>query len=144
MRIWIIAMTSFAAAIAAPGSFAADISPGLWDISMETRVAATPGFAPAPFHLTQCLAAADERNPGRLLSQIANPGASGCTYGERSYSGNSLSFTMQCAGSFAITSRGQVTFTADTMDGSITATANVGGTSVETQNKVSAHRVGAC
>ena len=144
MRASIIAIASSAAAIAAAGSFAADVSPGLWEITMQTRVASTPGFAPAPFNLKQCLTAEDAREPGRLLGQLASPGASGCAYTERSYSGNSLSFTMQCAGSFAIASRGRIAFTPDTMDGSITATANVGGSSVETQNKVSARRIGAC
>jgi len=140
----ILVIASSAAAIAASSSFAADVSPGLWEITMETRVASAPGFAPAPFQLTQCLTAEDAREPARLLGQISNPGASGCAYSERSYSGNSLSFTMQCAGSYGIASRGQIAFTADTMNGSITATANVGGSSVETQNKVSARRIGAC
>jgi hypothetical protein len=144
MRSLIIAMASSAAAVAAPGSLAADVSPGLWEITMETRVAAAPGFTPAPYRLTQCLSAEDARDPGRVLGQIANPGASGCAYTGRDYSGNSLSFTLQCSGAFAIQSRGQVAFTANSMDGSIAATADVGGASVETQNKVSARRIGDC
>ncbi len=144
MRASIIAIASSVAAVAATWALAADVSPGLWEITMETRAASAPGFAPAPFHLTQCLTAEDARDPGRLLGQIANPGATDCTYTERTYSGNSLSFAMQCAGGFAIASRGQVAFSAETMEGSIAATANVGGTRVETQNKISAHRVGAC
>jgi hypothetical protein len=137
-------MASSAALAAASMSRAADLSPGLWEITMETRVAATPGFAPPPFRITQCFSAEDTRDPARLLGQIANPGAAGCTYSKRDYSGNSLSFAMECAGTFAIVSTGQVSFSTDTMEGSITATANVGGTSVETQSKMSARRVGGC
>ena len=144
MRTLLIAIASSAAALAASGSIAADISPGLWEITMETRVAANPGFAPAPFRMTQCLSAEDARDPARLLGQIANSGASGCSYSDRNYLGNTLTFTLQCAGSYGIASRGQVAFTADTMDGSITATADLGGSSVETQNRVSARRIGGC
>ena len=111
---------------------------------METRVASDPGFAPAPFRMTQCLSAADARDPARLLGQIANPGASGCSYTERNYAGDSLSFKLQCAGSYGIASRGQVSFSATSMDGSITADANVGGASVQLQNKLSARRIGGC
>jgi hypothetical protein len=144
MRMLIIVVASLAAAIPAAGSFAADISPGLWEIKMESRVASDPGFAPAPFSLSQCVTADDARDPGRLLGQIANPGATGCAYSERSYLGNTFSFTVRCTGAFAIVSRGQVEFTPDTMNGSINATAHVSGARVEMQNKVSARRVGGC
>jgi hypothetical protein len=144
MRTLIVAFTSFVALVAALASRAADLSPGLWEIGLETRVAAAPGFAPPPFKIRQCFTAEDTRDPARLLGQIANPGATGCTYLDRTYTGNSLSFKMQCSGAFAIVSSGQVAFTADTMEGSITATANIGGTSVETQNKVSGRRIGGC
>ena len=39
---------------------------------------------------------------------------------------------------------GKVSFTGDTMNGNITAKANVGGKDVEMQNKISARRVGGC
>jgi hypothetical protein len=120
------------------------MAPGLWEITLETRVAAQPGFTPEPFRLKQCLTAADTRDPSALLGGIANPGASGCTYGNKAYSGNTFRFTMQCAGSYAIQSQGEVSFTADTMDGTIGAIANVGGTKTEFNNKVSARRLGGC
>ena len=125
-------------------ALSADISPGLWEIMMETRVAASPDFAPGPFKLNQCLTAADARNPERVLGQVANPGAQGCEYTDKNYSGNTLTFTMRCSGSFAIQSRGRVSYSSDAMDGTITATANVGGKVVETQNRISAHRLGGC
>src|SRR5258706_5051136 len=131
-------------ALGATPVLAADISPGLWEITMETRVAATPGFTPAPFKLTQCLTAEDARDPSRLLGQLSTPGATGCSYTNKSYSGNTFSFAMQCAGDFALQSRGQVSYTSNSMEGSIAGTANVGGSVVETQNKVSARRLGGC
>ncbi|HZQ71306.1 MAG TPA: DUF3617 domain-containing protein [Burkholderiales bacterium] len=121
-----------------------DLSPGLWQMTVETRMPSTPGFAPAPVQVNQCFTAEDARNPERLLGQIANPGASGCTYTSKSYSGNTFSFTMQCAGAFAIESSGRVRFTSDSMDGTIDGTANVGGNTVQMQNRISARRVGGC
>jgi len=123
---------------------AADITPGLWAISMETRTQAAPGFQPAPFTVNQCFTAADARDPSRLLGGLSNTGASDCQYTEKSYSGNTFKFAMQCGGAYALQSRGEVTFDAQTMNGVITAKANVAGTATEFQNKLSAKRIGNC
>ena len=125
-------------------SHAADIAPGLWAISMETRTQAAPGFQPAPFTVNQCFTAADARDPSRLLGGLSSPGASDCQYTEKSYSGNTFRFAMQCGGAYALQSRGEVTFDAQTMNGLITAKANVAGTLTEFQNKLSARRIGNC
>ena len=79
-----------------------------------------------------------------MLGGVSNPGASGCKYTDKSYSGNTFSFTMQCEGNFAIKASGQVSYTADTMNGTIESTANVAGKPVQTQNKISARRLGSC
>src|SRR2546426_7683804 len=123
---------------------AADVSPGSWEITMETRVPAEPGFAPPPFQITQCLTEADARDPSRVLGGVSNPGASGCSYSDKSYSGNTFSFSMQCAGNYAIKATGRVSFTTDTMQGMIDSTAKVAGKPVQTQNKISARRLGGC
>lgn len=133
----------FVAAFSGAG-VAADVAPGLWEISLETLVPAQPGFAPDPFRLTQCLSAADARDPSALLGGLANPGASGCTYTNKTYSGNTFRFSMQCAGGFAIQSQGEVSFTADTMSGTISAIANVAGEKARLSNRISARRLGGC
>ncbi|MCX7142259.1 MAG: DUF3617 family protein [Proteobacteria bacterium] len=92
----------------------------------------------------QCLSAADTKDPSALLGGMSSPGASGCTYSNKTYSGNTFRFSMQCSGSFAIQSQGAVSFTADSMNGTITATADVGGRKTELSNKVSARRIGGC
>ena len=51
---------------------------------------------------------------------------------------------MQCGGAYALQTRGEVTFDAQSMNGNITAKGNVGGTPTEFQNKISAKRVGNC
>lgn len=144
MRDWTRTIAVFAGLAMAPLSQAADISQGLWEITMESRVAESPGFTPAPYQLTKCFTAQDAKDPSKILGEVANPGASGCTYTERNYSGNTFSFAMQCAGTFGIVSTGKVSFTGDTMNGNIAAKANVAGKDVEMQNKITARRVGGC
>lgn len=142
-RHW-ISLAAVGAASLWTASQATDLSPGLWEITLENRVAAQPGFAPEPFRLTQCLTAAQAKDPSALLGGLANPGASGCTYTDKTYSGNSFRFSMQCAGSYAIQSQGEVRFSADSMNGTITTVANVGAEKVTLRNKVSARRLGGC
>ena len=137
-------VTAVFAAILATPCAAADITAGLWEINMESRSPSTPGFTPPPFKISQCITAADAKDPSRVIGQVANPGATNCTYGERNYSGSTLTFTMKCAGTFEIESTGRIAFSATTMEGTIDAKANVGGQSLDTQNKLSARRVGGC
>jgi hypothetical protein len=144
MRVLWIGLIAFEAALPCTPALAADLSPGLWEITLETRVAAQPGFTPEPIRITQCLSAADAKDPSALLGGLANPGASGCTYTDKSYSGNTFRFSMQCAGSFAIQSQGEVSFSADAMNGTISANANVGGEKATLSNKISARRLRGC
>jgi hypothetical protein len=125
-------------------ALADDISPGSWQITMETRVPAEPGFAPPAFQLTQCLTADDARDPSRVLGGVSNPGASGCNYTDKSYSGNTFTFAMTCGGGYGIKASGRIAFTANSMDGTIQSMASVAGKPVETQNKISARRLGSC
>jgi hypothetical protein len=144
MRIPLISAIAVQAAVFCTPSPAADLSPGMWEITVETRAAAKPDFAPEPVTLRQCLTAADVRDPGKLLGGVANPGASGCEYTDKSYAGNSFRFSMQCAGGFGVQSRGEVTFSSNAMNGTISALANLGGEKIEFSNKVSARRAGDC
>ncbi len=141
--LWTISAALLGAAFSRP-SLAADLSPGLWEITLETWVAAQPGFTPGPFRLQQCLTAADAKDPSALLGGLANPGASGCSYSDKSYSGNTFRFSMQCGGSFGIKSHGEVTFSANTINGTLSAIADVGGEKTELSNKISARRLGGC
>jgi hypothetical protein len=139
-NVALIALTA-TFSLAAP---AADPSPGMWEFTMETRVPAQPGFSPPPFQKTQCLTAADTKDPSKVLGGIANPGASSCTYGEKSYSGNTFRFTMECTGTFAIKSKGQVSFDANSINGNIDAVATVSGEKTDVVNKISGKRLGGC
>ena len=111
---------------------------------METRVPDQPGFAPPPFSMKQCFSAEDARDASRVLSQVANPGASDCRYTDKSYSGNTFTFTMECAGTYGIKSTGRVTFTPTSLEGTIEGSASVGDKAVKTENRVSGRRIGDC
>lgn len=137
---------ALAAAIGATSipAAATELAPGMWEIALEMRVPAQPGFAPEPLRLRQCLTLADAKDPSALLGGLANPGASGCSYRDKTYSGNTFRFTMECAGSFAIRSEGMVTFSSDSMNGTVNAVADVGGTRTETSSRIFARRLGGC
>jgi len=125
-------------------AIAADLSPGLWEISLETRVAASPGFTPAPFQVSQCVTAEDARDPSKMMGSLANPGASGCTFIDKNYVGNTFRFTMQCAGTYALKTRGEIAFTATTMNGTMVAVGMVEGKKTEFTNQITARRSGNC
>ncbi|MBI5920315.1 MAG: DUF3617 family protein [Betaproteobacteria bacterium] len=126
---------------------AEDLSPGLWEITLESRVAANaldPGWTPAPFTLSHCLKGSDAKDPSRLISAIAVPGATDCSYTERSYAGSTFRFALECPGSLGLKTRGSVTFSADSFSGGMTALANVAGQATEMQNRVAGKRIGGC
>lgn len=119
------------------------LSPGLWQISVQTQAAAIP-MTMAPLQVSQCLTAEDAKDPSKLLGNITSPGASGCTYSDKSYSGNMFHFTMKCMGTLAIKATGDVSFTSSTLSGTIDTSATVNGQSLEMKSSVSAQRLGEC
>lgn len=128
-------------AIPAICSAQTSIAPGLWQITVQTGSAAV---AMPPIQVNQCLTAADAADPSKLLGSVANPGASGCSYSNRSYAGNMFSFTMTCEGTLAIKASGSVSFTATNLSGTINTSANINGQPVDMKNAISAQRVGDC
>jgi hypothetical protein len=128
----------------ANAAWAEDIQPGLWELSLETSVPASPGFSLPPTTVNQCLTEQDAQDPSGVLGRAANPGASDCTFSEKSYSGNTLHFKMQCAGTLGLQTQGDVTYTATTIEGSLVTTASVLGEATELRSKISARRIGDC
>jgi hypothetical protein len=130
------------AAISASGH-AADISPGLWEFTLTPASGGPGGVNPPPFKSTQCYSAEDARDPSRLLGKATNPGAD-CKYVDRSYSGSTFTFRMQCTGVLAMESTGRIDFSAEKMEGTVDSKASLMGQGIEMQNKLSARRVGPC
>lgn len=144
MRSSLIAIGVLSVAAFSEASLADDLSPGLWEITMETRMEASPEFVSPPVQLTQCLKNEDAHDPGKLLGGLSNPGVSDCAYANEGYSGNRFRFTIQCGGSLGLRSQGEVSFTPTTMSGAITSTGSVNGQPIQFTNKVSARRLGDC
>ncbi len=131
-------------AAAASPSLADDIQPGLWELSLETRVPASPDYAPPPVTLRQCLTDQDARDPSRVLGGAANPGATDCVYTDRRYAGGRFHFAMVCGGAFGIRASGVIGYSAAAMDGTITSSAEAQGLRIEQVSRLSARRLGGC
>lgn len=142
MRFLILMLTLWM--MTANAAWAEDIKPGLWELSLETSDPATPGFSIPPTTVNQCLTDQDAQDPSKVLGGVANPGASDCTFSEKSYSGNTLHFRMQCAGMLAMETRGDVTYSATSIAGNLVTSANVLGEATELLSKISARRIGDC
>jgi hypothetical protein len=122
---------------------AEDIKPGLWKISLESRVAASPDWQPKPFELTQCLTENDARNPDRLLAGLGGQGVSGCDFLNRDYSGSHVRFDLSCAGSLGLTGHGEMDFSATSLNGVLDVTSG-GAEKIAMQNKLHAVYLGSC
>jgi hypothetical protein len=139
-RVWYI----LAIILIAPGiCWSQDLSPGLWQISVHAKSAAIQTDI-TPLQVSQCLTAEDAKDPSKLMGTITSPDASGCIYSNKSYSGNTFHFTMECTGTFVIKATGNVSFTSSTLSGTISTSATVSGQQLEMSNSVSAHRIGDC
>jgi len=131
-------------AIMSTAAFAADIQPGLWELVVESRIAAAPGFSPEPATMQQCLTELDAQDPSRILGSVSNPGATNCTYTEKSFTGNVFRFRMECTGSHGIRASGEIAYSASSMDGRIITVANMAGQTAELQSRITARRLGGC
>ena len=94
--------------------------------------------------MNQCLTGQDAQDPARILGSAVNPGASDCTFTEKSMAGNTLRFKMKCAGTLGMQIQGESTYSATSMEGSIVSTANMMGQATELHSKISADRLGGC
>jgi hypothetical protein len=127
----------------AANAAAGDIRPGLWKITLESRVAATPGWQPEPFELTQCLTEADTAHPERLLTGGGGQGVDSCDFPKRDYSGGHLRFEVSCAGTLGLTGRGELSFTETRIDGNLDASFG-GEERTDMSNQLHAVRLGDC
>jgi len=123
---------------------AEDLAPGLWELSLEAKVDAEPGFQPGPITVNQCVSKSDTRDPSKLLAPIASAGASGCNYSEKSYVGQKFRFAMQCSGTLELKTTGEVTFSATALRGTLTTSSSIDGKTVELKSTLVGRRLGDC
>jgi hypothetical protein len=119
---------------------AAEPRPGMWDLTVITSAdGAERPFG--PYSTSQCLTEEDVRNPEKLL---AENGVDACTYSDKVYQGDSLSFTVQCGGAIPMGGSGKVNYTAESLQGNINIAADLNGLLINTQSEVSGRRTGDC
>lgn len=138
---------SLALILSGNSASAEDIQPGLWKISMESSVAASPDWNPEPFVLTQCLTEEDARHPDHLLAGMGGQGVTGCDFLNRDYSAGHMRFDVKCGGALGISGHGEMSFSATRLDGTLDvsfADAGQGGQNTLMQNKLHAEYLGQC
>lgn len=119
---------------------AAEPLPGLWNLTVTTTAEGSTGVY-GPYTTSQCLTQEDVRNPEKLL---AENGVNSCTYGNKVYQGGNFNFTVQCGGAIPMNGSGRISYTADTLQGSVDISADLQGLPINTRSTVSGNRVGDC
>jgi hypothetical protein len=119
------------------------ISPGLWQISVQSQSVLIPLTMP-PVQVQRCVKAEDAKDPSAMLGGVSSRGASNCTYSDKGYSGNTFHFAMQCEGALSIHAQGEVAFTATTINGTVDSSSLINGQPIQLRNAVSAQRIGEC
>lgn len=133
------------ALLALPSLAAADDPvPGLWEISLEARVAAEPGFQPPAQSISQCLTKADARDPSRVLGPLAGSGGADCRYTRAGYEDNVFRFALQCTSPLPLATTGEVTFSASAVHGTLTTISKIAGHDVEFKSTLTGRRLGDC
>ena len=124
----------------ATSAHAAEPKPGLWNLSVTTTAEGADGVF-GPYTTSQCLTEEDVRNPEKLLAQS---GVNACTYSDRVYRNGNFSFTVQCGGTIPMSGSGRISYTADSLQGTMDIAADLQGLPVNTQSTVTGQRVGDC
>ena len=127
-----------AALAAFAGGALADIEPGHWEMTVTTSVEGMPGGM-APVTQARCLTREDARDPTRLVGAGA-----GCEFSNRRDTGSEITFNVACTGQVPMSGGGAVRYTAQSVDGALELTANLGNQSLLTRSRLSGKRLGDC
>lgn len=115
----------------------ADIGAGQWEMEVTTTMS---GMAPTTARQSQCISAADAKDPGKLFG---NPGG-GCEFKNRQDSGSVYRFDIACAGATPLTGSGEVRYEQESMSGEIVLNLTAGPQPMETRSRIQARRTGPC
>ncbi len=113
----------------------ADIGEGNWELEVTTVM---PGAPSTPVKQTQCMTAADAKDPANL---IGGPGP-GCSFNNRRDDGSTFSFDIACAS--ALNGSGALRYAHDSLDGEIVVRMKQGDQQVEVRSVLKARRLGPC
>ena len=124
------------AAAAAPAR-AQSIMAGEWQITLSQS--AMPGAPPAA--ATQCVSGFQAADPG-VIARRARPRAD-CTTTSTPAGEGEYAWTFECPQS-AMSGRGQIHYSSTEMSGEVHSSTRIGGTYIDTTQKITARRVGPC
>jgi len=93
--------------------------PGRWQNSVEMEMAGMPMKMP-PVVTNVCVTKEDLENPEKALPKA---GDSGCTVSDYKIEGNTVTWSMKCAGEQgSMSGKGKITYSAEAYDGSMNMT----------------------
>jgi hypothetical protein len=116
----------------------ADIEAGNWEMTIATTVEGMPGGL-APVTQARCITQEDARDPTRLLGT-----GGGCEFSNRRDTGSEITFNVACTGQVPMSGSGAVRYSAQSVDGTLDLTANMGDQRLVTRSRLSGKRLGPC
>lgn len=127
-------------------AYADDIKPGLWKISLESSVAATPGWKPQPFENSQCLSEQDAQNPAPLLMGSGSSQVSGCDFPSKQEGSGTFKFQLSCQGALGLKGEGEINYSGTQFDGylNVSFADVVSDQTTQMQNKIHGTYLGPC
>ena len=120
------------------GAARADVQEGNWELTLTASVEGMPGNM-APMTQTKCITREDARDPSRLIGAGA-----GCQFSNKRDTGSEITFDIVCTGQVPMSGSGTVRYSAQSFDGTMQITADMGSQKVMTRSQVVGRRLGGC
>jgi hypothetical protein len=115
------------------------IREGKWEITMEMDMPGMPMKMP-PMTITQCITKEEAEDPSKLVPKNPQDKGSDCKMSDYKMTGSTISWTMKCETPEPMTGKGEITFSGDTYEGSMTMSTQRGDMAMKYKGK----RLGDC
>jgi uncharacterized protein DUF3617 len=127
-------------AVIATAASAAEIQPGLWEITTKMEMPGMPQSMPA-HTMRHCYTKKDVENGKSTVPQSEDKN---CQIKNYKVSGDTITWSMECTGEHAMTTDGTMTVGATTYTGTMKSKMKQDGKTVEMNQTMAAKRVGEC
>lgn len=126
-----------------PAAFAAaaEMQPGLWEITMKVDMAGMPQGAMQPQVMRHCYTKKDLEDGKRTIPQSDDKN---CQLKDYKLQGNTATWTMECKGENAMTATGTMTMGSTSYSGTMKSKMKHNGETMEMNQSWSGKRVGDC
>jgi hypothetical protein len=144
MKLWqaLVAVFALSCAVALAQGPRRD---GNWEMTVQMEIPGMPQKMP-PMTIKQCITKEQADDPSVLMppQQPGRGGAPDCKVTDQKMSGNTLSWTMTCAGATPMTGTGEMSYTDDTVNGTIKMTMENAGQPMTMTMNMKGKRLGDC